>query len=98
MLTMLFAARVGTFLAIAKEQVSVTSCRRRYDALGQVASGDGDIKLGRFRGERAEQKVSGARHEIRGAGLAACPAAGVGVDDRQQRRETAFTLAISSVE
>ncbi|MGE3871619.1 MAG: hypothetical protein AB7F74_01560, partial [Parvibaculaceae bacterium] len=83
MRTMSSKGRAKMFLAIAKQHFALSSCRRRYEALGQMASGDGDNKLEHFRGERAKQKASGTRHQIRGARLAVCPAAGVGVDDRQ---------------
>jgi hypothetical protein len=43
------------FLAIAKQHFALSSCRGRYEALGQMASGDGDNKLERFRGEKAKQ-------------------------------------------
>jgi hypothetical protein len=43
------------FLAIAKQHFALSSCRRRDEALGQMASGDGDNKLERFRGEKAKQ-------------------------------------------
>jgi hypothetical protein len=86
------------FLAIAKQHFALSSCRRRYEALGQMASGDGDNKLEHFRGEKAEQQsIRNEASDTRGE-LAGRPAAGVGVDDRQQRREAAFTLAISSIE
>jgi hypothetical protein len=34
---------------------ALSSCGRLCEALGQMASGDGDNKLAHFRGEKAEQ-------------------------------------------
>ena len=56
MLTMSSAAQARMLLAIAKPHFALSSCRRRYEALGQMASGDGDNKLEHFRGEKAEQQ------------------------------------------
>jgi hypothetical protein len=50
-----FRSTAEMFLAIAKQHFALSSCRRRDEALGQMASGDGDNKLEHFRGEKAEQ-------------------------------------------
>jgi hypothetical protein len=55
MLTMRPLAWTRALLAIAKQHFALSSCRRRYEALGQMASGDGDNKLEHFRGEKAER-------------------------------------------
>jgi hypothetical protein len=50
-----FRRTTEMFLANAKQHFALSSCRRPYEALGQMASGDGDNKLAQFRGEKAEQ-------------------------------------------